>query len=270
MSDLMGISIKTVKKNILRVHSKETSFEVETGIEFADSKLFFTLFEKHRRVTVFETIKKTENEFIGKAELKPQNKFDISKNIEIKENVLTQKQTIKTIQNGELLDFVSRFVFPKKIFTTALINNKKIKHAGLNIYHQYPVDHVRMKGDNISLDIYASVTKTPEWKQFAYVRDEPDSWVVHVRLLPVRKTRTIIKLNTRWYNKRIHALPERMILLLFPNRLLYKGERKRAWNTMEKVLYWLLPLSAYKIGKLPKGKKLTIETTLKISLSSKQ
>jgi|GEM_PF-4317955 len=114
---------------------------------------------------------------------------------------MARHQSIDVLEPSTYQDFVARFLFRKDIFPIGRIASKRLEHVGSNKWHQYPVDHIELEGDNHRVTV-----KVNGWDgagfftQEMYLRDEPgDWWIVHARLMPIAgKALPWIRWDTRF------------------------------------------------------------------------
>lgn len=95
------------------------------------------------------------------------------------------EQTLHCIEDSLLQDFVVRFKFDRSAFDAASIGGRTVKHMSRNVWHQYPVHHVTLHGPHgtAEVSLFDAIT-CDRFLPHIYVRDEPGSWIVHVRLIP--------------------------------------------------------------------------------------
>lgn len=239
---------------------------LEIGCEFADGDHFFTLYDPHRRVVSYKPQVDSEALLDATVELSPDNCFLLRQSREQSQNELRVTQEITSINGGPLLDVVLRLVFPEEAFCRASIAGTTIQHQGDNIYYQHPTDELYLE-TKTGQRLQITAASTGSWKQVAYVRDEPGSWVIHIRLLPPKAYQYVVKLNTRWYNRSLPHWISQVLWKGFGTSLLYRGERKKRWSLIKKAWYWLTPLSAYPIGNLKANQTLTISANLTSDVS---
>lgn len=236
------------------------------GLECSDAVSFYSLKGQgqkytesiiHIDCTPFACHAKRQLAFVGGSGI-------LHTSMQVTGSVVDRTHSFHATQSTELLDFVMRFVFPKEMFDHAIIAGKTIIHEGQNVYHQYPLSDVCKDVDLIGVQEYVRITpesiECPDgFVPYLYVRDEPGFWVVHLRLLPRKPLRYVIKLNFSFYNK---AIPEWIRQLLaftgFQSRLLYRGEKKIAWSKWRALVYRLLPLTAYPLGILQEDEEITV------------
>jgi hypothetical protein len=236
------------------------------GIEFADARSFFTLKETGQFIaqkTIVET--QADTSFFSSRNIQLTNGTGV---LTIEEQVTSQgifrAHTFEAQTETLLLDFVSRFVFPKEWFERAMIHGQTIVHEDQNIYYQFPLD---AEGDQIQFEgkdggVLIRVLKHSAPISFVphiYVRDEPGYWIAHIRFLPCSDKTIVTKLNYSFYNKAIPAIWNRLLLACGMKRvLLYRGEKKQPWSFLKKQWYRSLPLTSYRLGRLRTGEKICV------------
>ncbi len=147
----------------------------------------------------------------------------------LEKNCIIRSAQSVCLEDTYLLDYVLRFRFKKRLFKYALIGNEKIEHKNQNIYHQYPVDCIRLVGEDLSLNIGIEESIVPDkMAPFMYVRDQKDEWVIHARMLPVTHDKTVIKLCNSWYKTK--PIPSSVSKLILSSKrikkyLMYRGEK---------------------------------------------
>jgi hypothetical protein len=203
------------------------------GFETADSSAFFSL-EKDigwRYTKILEEYKSSETQ--NKAHLitkMQEGKWELFVDDEFQENTIIRKVEATTLEDSYFMDFVLRYRFKKEFIEYAEINNKKYFHQNTNIYYQFPVNKVFLKGKgfDIKLTIIDSIVPN-KMKPVMYVRDNRDEWVVHVRMIPKKWDKEVIKICTGWAGTR--PLPQKIAKTLLKwkwlkKQLWYRGERK--------------------------------------------
>lgn len=236
------------------------------GIEFADARSFFTLKGNGQFITQ-ETIVETQTDtsFFSLRNIQLTNGTGV---LTIEEQVTSQgivrTHAFEAQTETLLLDFVSRFVFPKEWFERAIIHGQTIIHEDQNIYYQFPLeaenDQIRFEGKEGDVLIHVLKHDAPvSFVPHIYVRDEPGYWVAHIRFLPCSDKVIVTKLNYSFYNKAIPAIWNRLLLACGMKRaLLYRGEKKQSWTLLKKQWYRLLPLTSYRLGRLRTGEKICV------------
>ena len=243
------------------------------GIEFSDSVSFFTLFTPQAQF-VQDNLESEHVTDTTLSRVRDITFHDAAGTLVQEEaidgNELHRTHTFTCSQGSDLLDFVSRYVFPKELFHSATIAGNTIQHNDNNIYHQFAAaegDVITLHGNSdVSITINKLGTADGAFTPHAYVRDERGSWVVHIRLLPAHNTNTTTKLNAGWYNK---ALPAKMQKALqsipgFKNWSMYRGERKEPWPFTRKLFYKLLPINSYPLAHLKKSQDCSIASTARL------
>jgi|GEM_PF-1691935 hypothetical protein len=259
-----AVSIKKTSENFWQFNTLPAfSF---WGVEMASDHSFYSCTHSGWGVaTEAKEERKKEQGFFLRKEIS----LSGAEGVLLKEESLQEGEIVRThsfeaTKDSALLDFVSRYVFPKKMFESAHIDGKEIKHKDQNVYRQFSSGiggTVVLKSNGYSVEIkIKEISCTSAFVPVLYVRDEPGNWVVHIRLLPKVFSKIVTKLNTRWYHR---ALPDWINKFLFSfcfgkHWLLYRGERKKQWGFMRKVRYRLLPLSAYPLATLQKGEVLSV------------
>lgn len=115
-----------------------------------------------------------------------EGRWHLDQTVKYEGGVLYRTQLLRVLEASVFQDFVMRFKFSKDSFDHAVISGKKICHNNLNIYHQFPIDQVRLVNEIQSINIkVVQVETSGKFRQELYVRDEPRHWIVHVRLMPV-------------------------------------------------------------------------------------
>lgn len=232
------------------------------GIETADSWGFFSL-EKNIGYRHFRTDKDTHRE-IKKSQLNLEVEMPEGHWIMRVADQLTEKSVIRTVNLNTLkeswfMDFVMRFRFKKKYFDYAEIADKKIIHANSNVYHQYPVNEAWLKGKKYNVHLQVQdLIHGDEFAPFLYVRDYQDEWIIHIRFLPLKTEKTIIKLCNGWCKtKPLSPFLNQELLkkIWIRNQLLYRSERKPYENKLMRVL---CP-NAFPLVSLPANKNLLIK-----------
>jgi len=169
-----------------------------------------------------------------------------SRNLSIYEellpNSLIREHTLKTNEDTYIFDYVQRYVFDKNEFHKAFIAWKNLTHTNSNIYYQYQTNLVTLHSSTYSLNISLLNYK---WEQFVphmYVRDTGEEWIVHVRLMPKKRDKEVIKLCTFWYNK---SIPQWISNILLKHKwirnFLWLKWEKKPWKTP----FWIIAPNAY-------------------------
>jgi hypothetical protein len=236
------------------------------GIEFADSRSFFSLKGTGQYISQEKFVEVcTESSCNSKRRIQMTDGKGVLSIDESESNgEIFRMHTFEATEQTELLDFVSRYVFPKAWFDSAVIHEKIILHKDENIYHQFPVDPehntIRFEGLSGGICIRVLQHEAPaSFVPFLYVRDEPGFWIAHIRYLPTSDTSIVTKLNYSFYNKAIPAVWNHFLSICgLKRRLLYRGEKKHSWTWLKKQSYRLLPLTSYRLGRLEKGEKIRL------------
>ena len=95
------------------------------------------------------------------------------------------QQELICLAESVFQDFVVRFKFHRNSFETATIDGHFIKHKNRNIWHQYAARKAVLHGPHGIAQVSSLNSMTcGKFTSCIYVRDEPGSWIVHVRLIP--------------------------------------------------------------------------------------
>lgn len=254
-----------------RIEAGEMSFE-SWGVEFSDSTAFFSL-NGPKQYLSSETLE---------AEVAPRALNSLTKvSLADGGGILNVRESVEggsILRTHEfiaerptlLLDFVSRYVFPKHIFYEGVVQGETVVHENANVYHQHRIQgsgQVLLKGPKHTLEISTGLIETTEkFDPYIYVRDEPGSWVVHVRLLPKNSSNIVTKLNASWYNKAVpNAVNNLFRALGLQKHLLYRGERKYGWSLLRRIVYKFTPFTSYPLGRLEAGEKISITSECRIA-----
>lgn len=202
------------------------------GFETADSSAFFSL-EKGvgwRGNKLLEEYSFDESNY--KAHVMTQmkeGKWELFIEDNIIENTITRKVEAVTLEDSVFMDFVMRFRFKKEFIEYAEIADQRFYHKNTNVYYQYPVDKVFLKGKGFDINISIIDKIVPEkMEPVMYVRDNKNEWVVHVRMVPKKWDKEVIKICTAWAGTR--SLPQfiskpLLSIKAIKEALWYRGER---------------------------------------------
>ena len=203
------------------------------GFETADSSAFFSL-EKDigwrytKEIEEYNIQEKSNTAYLI-TKMK-EGKWELNVNDTINDNKLIRKVEANTLEDGYFMDFVLRYRFKKEFIEYAQINDTKYYHNNTNIYYQFPVDKVFLQGKSFDIKLSIIDSIVPEnMEPVMYVRDNRDEWVVHVRMVPKRWDKEVIKICTGWAGTR--PLPQKLATSLLKwkwlkEQLWYRGERK--------------------------------------------
>ncbi|MBT5492083.1 hypothetical protein HOK00_07565 [bacterium] len=222
-----------IDKNVIsELYYKGKNIINPWGFETADSSAFFSL-EKGVGWR-YKKLEETYNfdDFSFEANLITQmqeGKWQLNIEDNIEENTIIRKIEAITLEECFFMDFVMRFRFKKEFIEYAKINDKKYFHNNTNVYYQYPVDKVFLKGKGFGINISILDKTVPEkMEPVMYVRDNKDEWVVHVRMVPKEWDKEVIKICTAWAGTR--SLPQfiskpLLNIKAIKDALWYRGER---------------------------------------------
>lgn len=236
------------------------------GIEFADARSFFSLIGKSQYISMEEKVlEKTDHTVFSKQFIQLTNgQGYLTRNEIVTEEGIKRTHQFEACSETVLLDFVSRYVFPKEWFDYAVIHGKRVEHQDQNIYYQFPLeethDTIQFIGFKKKVKIQVISSSAPSnFAPYLYVRDEPGFWIAHIRFLPSTNEKIITKLNFSFYNRAIPSALNFLLRLIGLQRaLLYRGEKKEVWSSVKKQLYRFLPLTSYRLGKMRVGERVEI------------
>tara|TARA_E500000318_G_scaffold75188_2_gene69786 strand:- start:14282 stop:15076 length:795 start_codon:yes stop_codon:yes gene_type:complete len=202
------------------------------GIETADRHSFFTLAPERHGARIIEDRALRNGPEAGERHLTvamAEGRWSAVITSQLHERGLTLGASLTTLSPSFFQDFVVRAVFSAGSFTSASISGEHFEHTGSNIYHQHPVRQAALSGPAGAVEIRVSDTVAgPAFQQVLYVRDAPEGWVVHARLIPKPP---YALLWVRWFNRVARlSLPDwaSRALLSVPglkSRLWYAAER---------------------------------------------
>ncbi len=246
------------------------------GIEFADERSFFSLTGKSQFVSSVEKIlEKTDRTLFSKQFIQLTNgQGFLTRNEIVSTEQIERMHQFEACSETYLLDFVSRYVFPKEWFDYAVIHGERVEHHNQNIYYQFPLDEAHDTIQFIGLKKIVQIRVTSlsapsSFVPYLYVRDEPGFWIAHIRFLPSSDEKVITKLNYSFYNRAIPPVLNFLLRIMgLQHRFLYRGEKKKVWSWVKKQFYRFLPLTSYRLGKIGVGER--IEITSFCSLDSNE
>lgn len=238
------------------------------GFETADSSAFFSLEDGfgYRYKVLEELYEHNDNGF--KANLVTQmkeGKWKLNIDDKIEENTIIRKVEAVTLEDTIFMDFVMRFRFKKEFIEYVQIADKTYYHNDTNLYYQYPVDKVFLKGKgfDIKISVVDKIVPT-KMEPVMYVRDNKDEWVVHIRMFPKEWDKEVIKICKNWAKTR--PLPQFLSQGILKNKkiknmLWYSGENNPIKN---RVLRKLFNPAAFAMVQVPKGNKLMWNVKMEI------
>lgn len=223
-----------IEKNVIsELYINDQNIIKPWGFETADSSAFFSL-EKDIGWRYKKLSEKYDfNEKYNKAEVlteMEEGKWHLNIDDQLKNNQIIRHIEATTLEDSYFMDFVMRFRFKKEFIEYAEINDNKYFHKNTNIYYQFPVDKVFLKGKGFDINISIINSIVPDGLEpVMYIRDNRDEWVIHVRMIPKKWNKEVIKICTGWAGTR--PLPQKISDFLLKNKWLrkqlwYRGERK--------------------------------------------
>lgn len=202
------------------------------GAETADRKSFFTLTERHRGCE-YETrcCTAVEHGFRRQVETRmAEGRWALDIETRVQEKKISIKQSLTCIEASVFQDFVVRFKFSKASFSSGSINGRTIHHANTNIWYQYPVNVATLSGPNGTVTIRVGHCETAgKFRQVLYIRDEPASWIVHARFIPLEPSDLYwIRWGNRFFNWSLSdAMSRRVLRIRWLKKMLwYLAERR--------------------------------------------
>ncbi len=223
-----------INNNVIsEIYYKNQNILRPWGFETADSSAFFSLEKnvgwRYKKLLEEYEFDKTTNKAHIITQMK-EGKWELFVNDELRENIVTRKVEAITLEDSYFMDFVLRYRFKKEFIEYAKIADKIYYHNNTNVYYQYPANKVFLKGKGFDINISIEDSIVPDKMQpVMYVRDNNDEWVVHIRMIPKKWDKEVIKICTRWAETR--PLPQKLSNLLLKwkwlrEQLWYRGERK--------------------------------------------
>jgi len=251
-----------IEKNViseLYVNSKNIIYP--WGFETADSSAFYSLEDGfgYRYKILNQSIEFSDKHYKAEIVTKMKEgkwKLKINDYIE-NENIINRYVEAITLEDSYFMDFVMRFRFKKEFIRFAKIADNVIYHKNTNIYYQYPVKEVFLKGKEFDIKISIIDKIVPKkMKPVMYVRDNNEEWIVHVRMIPEKWDKEVIKLCTSWAKTR--PLPQYLSNILLKwkwlkNELWYRGEKNPYKN---KIIRRFLNPCAFAMVKVRKNERL--------------
>lgn len=255
------LSWKIDKNVITELYYKGQNIINPWGFETADSSAFFSLEEGigHRYHVVNEQYNFDDMNYQATVNCCMKEghwALNINDSIVNGQSIERSVEAI-TLEDSIFMDFVMRFRFKKDEIQYALIDNKKIYHHNTNVYYQFPVRKVFLKGHTFDINIIILDCIVPDkMEPVMYVRDHGDEWVVHARMIPKEWDKEVIKICTNWAETR--PLPQLLTNMLLKSDILrnsmwYRGERDPYKN---KIFRRLVNPMAFGMVRVPKGQKL--------------
>lgn len=229
---------------------------IDFGIETADRHSFFTLAPERHDARIIEDRALKNGPEAGERNLivaMAEGRWSAVITSKFHERALTLGASLTTLSPSLFQDFVVRAVFSTESFTTASIGGEHFEHTGSNIYHQHPVRQATLSGP--AGTTHFRVTETvagPAFQQVLYVRDAPEGWVVHARLIPKPP---YALLWVRWFNRFARlSLSDRAsrVLLSIP------GLRSRLWYAAERGGRDALQLQASGLARLNSEERIAL------------
>ncbi len=161
----------------------------------------------------------------------------------------------KIDSDGLYMDMVQRWVVRKEDVCCWDVGGERIYHRRKNFYYQFACSSLTMVGKDGCIRFEPLVTiNSTKLSPLIYVRDEPDCWIFHVRLLSEEPDVITVKGCSKFYSK---VFPKfiRQFLKRYglDKRLLYVRER----------ISQRIPFQAQGANYLSKGDTVAIVTEMK-------
>ena len=190
--------------------------------------------------------------------------LDITEEASVQGDTVHRAVCMTPLQDTHIADFVAQYRFRSELFHTALINGIQLPHRNTGLNYMHPVEHVTLIGEKLQVDIdVRQWSGAGKFRMFAYVRDNPGLWTVHLRQLPKHGDREYVKIGKSWFNSQpLPSLLSAVLLRIprFRRRFWYGGERRKPRG----LLFYFNP-TIFPYGLLKAGETLTIESTCRIS-----
>ena len=191
------------------------------------------------------------------------------KGYELKTNrKILRTNIIKAIHNTYIMDYVIRYRFKKKYINYVLINNKKYFHNNRNNYFQKKTKRIILVSSNFVIKIILDKINLPSKKfyQVMYARDEKNEWIIHIRILPKKFDKFVIKICNKWFNTQ--PIPQFITNFLIKYKfirqyLLYKPEKKPYQNF---IMRGFLNLSLIPVTLIKKDKEILVKSHMSIDV----
>lgn len=230
------------------------------GIETADRHSFFTLAPERSGARITDDQAPFIGPETGERRLSvemAEGAWEATITSDIGPQRLALKASLTTLSPSLFQDFVLRAVFSRGSFADAEIGGERFGHEDRNIYHQFPVRQARLSGPHGALAIRVTEAVTDPWfEQVLYVRDAPEGWVVHARLLPKPP---YALLWIRWFNRFFRlSLPDGMSRAL----LALPGVGQALWYAAERGGADALQLQASGLAGVPAEETITLAMEL--------
>jgi len=230
------------------------------GIETADRHSFFTFAPERFGARIIDNHAPFIGPETGERKLSvemAEGAWEATVTSGISPHRLALKASLTTLSPSLFQDFVLRAVFSTASFAEAEIGGERFGHRGRDFYHQHPVRQAKLSGPHGTLTVRVTEAVTGPWfEQVLYVRDAPEGWVVHARLLPKAP---YARLWIRWVNRFFRlSLPDNASRAL----LALPGLRRALWYAAERGGGGALQLQASGLAGVPGGETLALAMEL--------
>lgn len=238
---------------------------INFGIETADRHSFFTLAPERHGARITEDHAARNGPELGERCLTvdmAEGNWAAVIMSRLRERSLTLSASLTTLSPSLFQDFVVRAVFSSDSFTSASIGGEDFDHTGSNIYHQHPVRTAMLSGPSarVSFQVTEAIAGSA-FEQVLYVRDAPEGWVVHARLIPKAP---YARIWVRWFNRFARlSLPDwaSRSLLSVP------GLKARLWYAAERGGRGAFQLQASGLASLNAGERIALSMEMNFERS---
>lgn len=250
-----------IEKNVIsKLYYKGENLINPWGVETADSSSFFSLEEgigwRYEVVNEHHDVTERVN-YSGMNILMSEGGWKLEVNDHLDDMKIQRKVELETYRESYFMDFVLRYRFKKEAIEFVEIAGNKYTHRDTNVYYQFKTDSVNLFTKRSKIEIKVKDSQVPSGMEpVLYVRDHKGEWVVHVRMIPVKWDKEVIKLCTSIFSTR--PIPTFLSNLLLKSdwireSLWYRGERK---PFKSRLFRKLLNPAAFGMVKVESGEKL--------------
>ncbi len=122
-----------------------------------------------------------------------------------RETVEGRTMTVTALADSLIMDAVLRFVFPLEAVDSVALNGNVIPWQRQNKYHQVVGATAQVKyasGATVTFTPHLGSGGLPSGLELmTYLRDEPDAWILHIRVRATGPSHYSARGCSRWYNK---------------------------------------------------------------------
>lgn len=237
-------------KTVIKIENK---YQIQTGVETGFIDTFFSSANPALGKIIYNKNESDEAIIYNFGE----DDYDITATDRIKAS--SRELTYVFNKDVHLMDMVQRFILKKEDVKYIIIGDKKIYHARRNFYHQFMKQSVQFHLKDGEVLIFTPTIHCDQ-KSFSpliYVRDEPDSWIFHVRLLCTDPDFYSIKGCSSLYHG---AFPS-----YIQNLCSFLGILKPTLYIRERISQ-RIPFQTNGASKIPKGTKISLQCNWTITI----